>query len=67
MTPKEKAKEITEKMEKAMFEHYVMDDEWVQCVEASLVCVEQILKGSRLFYVEDYAYWQEVKKEIELL
>jgi hypothetical protein len=32
--------------------------------ECALICVDTILKGSRLFYIEDYIYWQEVKEEI---
>jgi hypothetical protein len=35
--------------------------------QCALIAVDEILSGSRLFYLEDYNYWNEVKKEIEKL
>ena len=35
--------------------------------QCALICVDEILGGSRLFYIEDYSYWQEVKQEINKL
>lgn len=29
--------------------------------------VEEILNGSRLFYEQDYTYWNTVKEEIDIL
>ena len=59
MTAKEKAKEIAMK-----FDKYGQTDNAVKC---ALICVDEILVGSRLFYIEDYSYWQEVKQEINKL
>ena len=35
--------------------------------QCALIAVDEIINGSRLFYIEDYDYWQEVKQEIEKL
>ncbi len=35
--------------------------------KSALIAVDEILSGSRLFYIQDYDYWQEVKQEIEKL
>ena len=64
MTPKEKAKEL---MQKA----YDLDQHnkttQSRCKQIALLCVDEILNGSRLFYIEDYDYWKEVNQQIRLL
>ena len=56
MTPKEKAKEL------------VGQFIWIDCSsdakQCALICVDEIIGGSRLFYIEDYEYWREVKQEL---
>lgn len=65
ITPKEKAKELINRYLKILAGgFYDVREEAKQC---ALICVDEILSGSRLFYIEDYDYWREVKKEIELL
>jgi len=70
MTPKEKAKELT-----ARYLGYTPTDfndieigfSIYKAKKNALICVDEILTGSRLFYIQDYDYWKEVKKEIEKL
>ena len=70
MTPKEKAKELVDRFMNiqdsiGFNSHNLMYlKEAKQC---ALICVDEILGGSRLFYIEDYSYWQEVKQEINKL
>ena len=56
MTPKEKAEEL------------VGQFSWIDCSsdakQCALICVDEIIGGSRLFYIEDYKYWREVKQEL---
>lgn len=62
MTPKEKAKELFEKM----YEYAIFDEAAKQC---SLIAVDEILFITEM-YNDTYAettYWQEVKQEIEKL
>ena len=61
MTPKEKAQELVDKFEQLV---NGKDENTKQC---ALICVDEILNGSRLFYIEDYDYWKQVKQEIETL
>ena len=65
MTPKEKAKELGEKAIKILgvYNYHIDDD----AKDIALLCVNEILNGSRLFYIEDYDYWKKVKGEIGLL
>ena len=41
---------------------------WIDCSsdakQCALICVDEIIGGSRLFYIEDYEYWREVKQEL---
>jgi len=62
MTPKEKAIELVQKFNYDN-KHFLMYD----VRQCALICVDEILKGSRLFYIDDYTYWEEVKQEIEKL
>jgi len=59
MTPEKKAMEIAMKFDKK--------GETDNAKQCALICVDEILNGSRLFYIEDYDYWKEVKQEIEKL
>jgi len=54
MTPKEKAKELVDKM-------YGVTD--YQAKQSALIAVEEILKLD--IYKSDQWYWEEVKEEIE--
>jgi hypothetical protein len=70
MTPKEKAEELLERFEqhsKAVTYGFNFSGDIDHSVECALICVDEILNGSRLFYIEDYDYWKEVKQEIEKL
>ncbi len=59
MIPKEKAKELVKE--------YSWNADKSDAKQCALICVDEILYGSRLFYIEDYGYWIEVKQEIEKL
>jgi hypothetical protein len=65
MKPKEKAEELVWKYSRAL---QLWDEEnSLKAIQCALIAVDEILNGSRLFYIEDYKYWQEVKQEIEKL
>jgi hypothetical protein len=67
MTAKEKANELIN----SFYFHAIEDNnyamEYSDGINCALICVDTILKGSRLFYIEDYTYWEEVKQEIKQL
>ena len=67
MTPKEKAKELVNMFCWHQSDDYPNSDEDYHAKQCALICVDEILGGSRLFYIEDYSYWQEVKEEINKL
>ena len=62
MTPKEKARELVDKFDKAVNTH--TNTPLKKC---ALIAVDEILKGENNFIQtnEHYKYWQEVKQEIE--
>ena len=72
-TPKEKAQELVDKY-KYFVNGYLgssmlTNTEYPEIIllnakQCALIAVEEILNGSRLFYIEDYDYWQEVKQEL---
>ncbi len=75
LTPKEQAKELVYDMYKCMpvndakigsEEPRAMTQamEQLSAKQCATVCIDKILKGSRLFYIEDYDYWKEVKQEL---
>tara|TARA_R100000951_G_scaffold94832_1_gene83723 strand:- start:23 stop:232 length:210 start_codon:yes stop_codon:yes gene_type:complete len=69
MIAKEKAKELWIKM-LGTNAHYLnknIETDKIIAKQCALVCVDEILNGSRLFYVEDYDYWKEVEQEINKL
>jgi hypothetical protein len=64
MTAKEKAKELVHL-------YYEVDGDSIydgitrgMAKQCALICVDEIIGGSRLFYIEDYEYWREVKQEL---
>ena len=66
MTPKQKAQELVSKMTRPINDDYYVDynDYGKEC---ALIAVEEILNSGK--DVDEFcdSYWQEVKKEIELL
>ena len=66
MTPKEKAKELVDKMHSKMYSDGIYDAK--QC---ALICVDEIIEEikewnmSVIDYQNRIEYWQEVKQEIE--
>ena len=75
MTPKEKANELISKYAIKLPTKYnnivdevkIWDYNVILAKQCALITVDEILNGSRLFYIEDYNYWKEVKQEIEKL
>jgi len=64
MTPKEKAKQLYNKMKFETECNSQPSTVHGMCKKLSLVCVDEILEGSMLVHVADYNYWQDVKQEI---
>ena len=66
MTPKEKAQELVAKMTRPINDDYYVDFNYYS-KECALIAVEEILNSGK--DVDEFcdSYWQEVKKEIELL
>lgn len=76
MTPKEKAKELYNKFD---FEKFNGNDDFTftdgydyEIKQCALICVDEyLLFHDSLFYMAKeslaYKYWEDVKKEIELL
>lgn len=64
MTPKEKAKELFDKMDMII---YTDQDNWKsQCKKCALVAVDEILINIEV-PSENYSFWLQVKQEIEKL
>ena len=64
MTPKEKAKELLDKMENIAFKHDCFGAEYPVAKECTLIAVDDILN---LCPLANRDYWKEVKEEIEKL
>ena len=69
MTPKEKAKELFDKMDMII---YTDQDNWRdQCKQCALIAVDEIIKSAYSMYEKQFLnskeYWQEVKTEISNL
>lgn len=66
MTPKEKAKELYDKMYAL---HLTSIQSKFRSIDAAIVCVDEILNNDGFTKFDDYLteYWQQVKQEIELL
>ena len=65
MTPKEKAKELFEKM----YEYAIFDEAAKQC---ALIAVDEILLNTKVYTLSNdkityHGYWHAVKQEIENL
>jgi hypothetical protein len=65
MTTKQKAIELVEMYENHLYQKYVTDQEWSNCVECALIAVDQIIKMTETF--EQRIYWKEVRNQINLL
>jgi hypothetical protein len=66
MTPKEKAKELFEKMRLTSHPILTPPSKDKMAKACALIAVEEILKGDHLIRTP-LSYWQEVKQEIEKL
>ena len=67
MTPQEKAEDLVKKYVQFRKDGRLMFFGLELSKQCALIAVNEIINGSRLFYIEDYDYWQGVKKEIEKL
>ena len=75
MTPKEKSEELVRKYYTFGLNNPAQSFSWYECKECALIAVDEII--SELEDVKNFTgnklslkminYWQEVKKEIELL
>ena len=74
MTPKEKAKELVDRMKLKVDvideNNYTAENEY-GAIQCALICVDEILKSHYKVLVgvmpKVYDYWQEVKQEINKL
>jgi len=66
MTPKVKAEELANRMKRSMMPH-LMDG--IDAKNCALICVDAILETSNDVYFSDsqIKYWEDVKREINLL
>lgn len=69
MTPKEKAKELFERFENAVYNYFTNTGDGVEVVmlakQSALIAVDEIIKVA---YLESARkHWQEVKQEIDVL
>ena len=67
MKAKEKAKELVDRFLNIEGADDCGNSYSYVAIQCALICVDEILEGSRLFYIEDYYYWTEVKQEINKL
>ena len=68
MTPKGKAKELFKKYSKGKDKYGWSLCEWDSgAKDCALIAVNEILKISLSYAGKDYEFYQEVKKEIELM
>jgi hypothetical protein len=65
MTTKQKAIELVEKYEKHLYDKFVTDQEWSNCVECALIAVDEIIKVTET--LEQRVFWKEVRNQIDLL
>jgi hypothetical protein len=63
MPPKEKAKELVDKM----LNEQSYSDELYDAKQCALIAVDEILLINKLQDIESQKYWEEVKQEIEKL
>jgi len=70
MTPKEKAKQLYDKMEFETKYNSQPSTVHGMCKKLALVCVDEIIKARTVGntgVILDKEYWQEVKEEVSLL
>ena len=73
MTPKEKAKELVDKIESRAMIHDCFGSEYLVAKECALIAVDEVILAnphSNPLNTDVYStmdYWQEVKQEIENL
>jgi hypothetical protein len=76
MTPKEKAKELVDKMKLATDEFGYININKERHKQCALIAVDEIIKsipcredygGNGWILIDNSEYWQEVKQEINLL
>jgi hypothetical protein len=68
MTPEEKAEEIFNKYANAIYQRALTVMQYEVCKECALIAVDEILDTIKWCIGDSQVeYWQEVKKEIELL
>jgi hypothetical protein len=70
MTPKEKAKELVDKIQEGLWRDRAVRIYQEDAVYNALIAVDEILEASLYQFdeMDKYViYWQEVKQEIELL
>ena len=70
MTPKQKAWDLNQKF--IELQHYIENDAWNNSKRCALIAVDEIIASNPIAFDEDdnciaKQWWQEVKKEIELL
>ena len=72
MTPKEKAKELIDRMLDVAYNHDCYGSEYLVAKDAALIAVDEVVAAD--WYIptsEDFekwtSYWQQVKQEIEKL
>ena len=65
MNEKEKAKELIDKM--WIYSIPNANGSWNNAKQCALICVDEILNAVTTIADKKYDYWQEVKKQIELL
>lgn len=72
MTPQEKAMELIEKFEKEIYKYDLdTNDKYDMSLfrlakQCALIAVDEVLK-TRMFGIEFFYYWEQVKHEIEKL
>ena len=71
MTPKEKAKDLVDKFKTPVKSDESYSDYNVNNIACALIAVDEILNVIGEYIIEpmifDIEYWQEVKKEIQIL
>jgi hypothetical protein len=71
MTPKEKAKELVEKIESRAMIHDCFGSEYLVAKECALIAAREIVDTLYEYHYDSasgaYEYWTEVKQEIEAL
>lgn len=77
MTPKEKAKELVDKFENAAYNYFTNTGDGIEVAmlakQSALIAIDEIEKAIDFDWMEvqnlerQYAYWEEVKQEIEKL